>query len=61
MAQTTDIKLTLTVNTFYELNESEKLFDSEGVKSDYFVNDKYKVIHNNFESDFFKSNINEGE
>lgn len=46
------------VNTFYELNETEKMYDSLGVKSDYFANDKYKVVHNNFESDFFKSNIN---
>lgn len=46
------------VNTFYELNETKKMFDTLGVKSDYFANDKYKVMHNNFESDFFKSNIN---
>lgn len=46
------------VNTFYELNETEKMFETLGVKSDYFANDKYKVVHNNFESDFFKSNIN---
>jgi hypothetical protein len=46
------------VNTFYELNETEKMFDTLGVKSDYFANDKYKQVHNNFESDFFKSNIN---
>lgn len=46
------------VNTFYELNETEKMYDTLGIKSDYFANDKYKTIHNNFESDFFKSNIN---
>lgn len=46
------------VNTFYELNELEMLYDTEGVKSSYFIDDKYKVIHNNFESDFFKSNVN---
>lgn len=46
------------VNAFYELNETEKMYDTLGVKSDYFANDKYKVMHNNFESDFFKSNIN---
>ncbi|MBR2858441.1 hypothetical protein IKE96_04645, partial [bacterium] len=46
------------VNTFYELNETEKMYDSIGVKSDYFVDNKYKQVHNNFESDFFKSNIN---
>lgn len=46
------------VNTFYELNETEKMYNVEGVKSDYFVDNKYKTIHNNFESDFFKSNIN---
>lgn len=54
------------VNTFYELNETEKLFDTEGVKSDYFTGNKYKVIHNNFDSDFFayeeeENNENEGE
>ena len=51
------------VNTFYELNETEMLFDTDGVKSDYFTGTKYKVIHNNFDSDFFKEveNINEGE
>ena len=51
------------VNTFYELNETEMLFDTDGVKSDYFTGNKYKVIHNNFDSDFFKEveNINEGE
>lgn len=46
------------VTTFYELNETEKMYDVEGVKSDYFVDNKYKQVHNNFESDFFKSNIN---
>ena len=46
------------VNTFYELNETEKLFDTDGVKSDYFTGNKYKTTHNNFDSDFFKSNIN---
>ena len=54
------------VNTFYELNETEKLFDTDGVKSDYFTGNKYKVIHNNFDSDFFayeeeENNENEGE
>ena len=52
------------VNTFYELNETEKLFDTDGIKSDYFTGNKYKVIHNNFDSDFFKeveNNENEGE
>ena len=48
------------VNTFYELNKTEMLFDTDGLKSDYFTGNKYKTIHNNFESDFFKSNINEG-
>ena len=46
------------VNTFYELNETEKMYDTTGIKSDYFVDNKYKTVHNNFESDFFKSNIN---
>lgn len=46
------------VNTFYELNETEKMYDTTGIKSDYFVDNKYKQVHNNFESDFFKSNIN---